>query len=95
VYIAKLIEKGWLYRKFEVLAPHGSFEVAYDGKGIGYEQVTVNGEIANRRQSLFWYVPEFDFLIGGAPARISVRIWAWTQFRSFVFEINGETVYSE
>lgn len=95
MYIAKLLEKGWLYRRFEVLAPHGSFEVAYNGTGIGYEEVLVNGEIASRRQSFWWYVPEFDFAVGGASARISVRVWAWTQIRSFSFEIGGETVYWE
>lgn len=95
MYIAKLLEKRWLYRKFEVLAPHGTFEVAYNGTGIGYEEVLVNGEIAKRKQSLLWYVPEFDFTVGGAQAKISVRVWAWTQIRVFDFEINGETVYSE
>jgi hypothetical protein len=94
MFIAELIEKHWLYRKFQVLAPHGSFEVVYNGWGLGYEEILVNGEIACRAGSL-WYVPEFEFKIGNADAKINVSIWAWMQMRSFDFEIEGETVYSE
>ncbi|HEX8369115.1 MAG TPA: hypothetical protein VF604_11290 [Pyrinomonadaceae bacterium] len=94
MFIAELIEKRWLYRKFQVLAPYGTFEVLYNGCGIGYEEIRVNYEIACRLNSL-WFVPEFEFKIGKANAQINVSVWAWMQIRSFDFEIEGESVYSE
>ncbi|HEX9960156.1 MAG TPA: hypothetical protein VGB00_04455, partial [Pyrinomonadaceae bacterium] len=70
------------------------FEVVYNGLGIGYEEIQVNSEIVCRLSGL-WFAPEFAFKIGRANAKINVRVWAWAQIRSFDFEIEGETVYSE
>jgi len=94
MFIAKLIAKRLLYRKFHVLSPNGSFEVVYNGGGMGYEEILVNGAIASRRSNL-WFVPEFEFKIGNASAKITVSVWVWLRFRSFNFEIEGESVYSE
>lgn len=93
--IANLIEKKWLWRTFHVVSPEGVFEVIYNGKGIGYEEIIVNGEVACRLLSHFWYVPKFDFLIGNLESQVNVRVWAWLQIRSFDLVINGETVYLE
>jgi hypothetical protein len=94
MFIAELVEKYWLYRKFQILSPHGSFEVVYNGWGVGYEEILVNGEIVCR-QSHLWYVPEFNFKLGNADAKITVSVWAWMQIRAFNFEIENESVYSE
>ena len=95
MFIAELIEKRWLYRRFQVLSPNGTFDVVYNGGGIGYEEILVNWQIACRRQSYLWYVPEFEFKIGNANAKITVSIWIWLQIRSFNFEIEDESIYSE
>ncbi|HEX8738246.1 MAG TPA: hypothetical protein VF721_23125 [Pyrinomonadaceae bacterium] len=95
MFIAELTKKRALYRKFQVLSPHGTFEVVYNGGGMGYEEILVDGETACRRNSYFWYVSDFEFKIGGADAKITVRVWIWLQIRSFNFEIEGESVYSE
>ena len=95
MFIAELIEKRALYRKFHVLSPHGTFEVVYNGGGMGYEEILVNGQTACRHNSYFWYVSEFEFKIGRANAKITVHVWVWLQIRSFNFDIDDETVYSE
>ena len=95
MFIANLIEKHWLYRTFNVITPEGLFEVVYNGHGLGFEEVIVNGEIASRVESYFWYVPKFKFNIGNSPAKIEISVWAWFQIRHFNLEINGESVYDE
>lgn len=95
MFIAELVEKSWLYRKFHILSPHGTFEVIYNGGGIGYEEILVDWQIVCRHKSILWYAPEFEFKIGNANAKITVSIWIWLQIRSFDFEIDGESVYSE
>lgn len=93
--IANLIEKKWLWRSFHVVTGDGVFEVAYNGKGTGYEEVTVNGEIACRMQSLLWYEPQFDFKIGNANAQINVKVSALMQIISFNLIVGDAEIYSE
>ena len=93
--VANLMEKKWLLRSFHVVSPEGVFEVTYDGKGMGYEEVLVNGEVACRMQSLFWYVPKFDFFIGSLKSQINVSVGASLQIRSFSLIVDGEVIYSE
>ena len=93
--VANLIVKNWLYRKINVITSEGVFEIVYDGNGLGYEEVLVDGEIATRINSYLWYVPKFEFFVGSLRAKITVSVWVWLQIRSFAIEIDNETVYSE
>ena len=93
--IANLIEKKWLWRTFHVVTPEGTFEVVYDGKGLGFEEVLVNGETACRMSSLFWYVPRFDFVIGSFASQINVKVSPLLQISAFDLIVNDELVYNE
>lgn len=93
--IANLIEKKWLWRSFHVVTGDGVYEVTYNGKGTGYEEVAVDGEIACRLQSLLWYQPQFDFTIGGANAQINVKVSALLQISEFNLIVGGAEIYSE
>ena len=93
--IATLIEKKWLYRSFTVLTNEGVFDVEYDGNGMGYEEILVNGEIAIRKPSVWWYVPRFDFDLGSHKARVDVSISMFMQIKSFSLSVNGSDVYAE
>ena len=93
--VANLIEKKWLYRKINIISSEGVFEIVYDGKGMGYEEVRVDGETAIRTISYMWYVPNFDFLVGTKPAKIKVSVWLWLQIRTFELEVDNQTVYLE
>lgn len=70
---AKLVTKRWLIRAFEISTLSGVYEVAYYGQGMGYECVLVNGAVVDKKNSIFWYVPEFQFRVGDLPAKIKVR----------------------
>ncbi len=92
---AILTEKKWLYREFNVFTPEGVFDLAYDGTGMGFESVLINGKIVARETSYFWYVPEFDFRLGTQPAKISVSVsWRLT-IKRLNFEVNNRVLYSE
>ena len=93
--IANLIEKKWLWRSFHVVTGDGVYEVAYNGKGTGYEEVSVDGEVVCRLQSLLWYQPQFDFTIGGADAQINVKVSALLQIVEFKLIVGGAEIYSE
>jgi len=92
---ARLDEKGWLYRAFEVTTFEGNYRVIYDGRGLGHESVSVNGKFAAGRTSAIWFIPEFSFSVGSIPALLKVRVWPWFAIRSLELIINGEAVYSE
>jgi hypothetical protein len=92
---ARLIEKRWLYREFDVRTPRGGYNVIYYGRGWGYECVLVNDEVVDKKDSYFWHVPEFRFKIGDLPAVIKVRVWPWFALRSFTLEVGGKEVYYE
>lgn len=93
--IANLIEKKWLWRSFHVVTADGVFEVIYNGKGAGYEEVTVNGEIACRLPSLLWYEPRFDFKVGSETSQINVRVSALLQISAFNLIVGDAEIYSE
>lgn len=92
---ARLDEKGWLYRAIEVTTPEGTYRVTYNGRGLGHESVTVNGEFAAGRVSAMWFIPEFSFSVGSIPALLKVKVWPWFAIRSLELIIDGQSLYSE
>jgi hypothetical protein len=92
---ARLDEKGWLYRAIEVTTPEGAYRVTYNGRGLGHESVTVNGEFAAGRVSAMWFIPEFSFSVGSIPALLKVKVWPWFAIRSLELIIDGQSLYSE
>ena len=91
---ARLIRSGWLHRAVEVTLLDGSHVVEYDGRGIGSEQVSVDGAVI-RRASRFWFVPRFEFKLGGWAGGVEVRVWPWLSLRSLVLRVGGRVVYAE
>jgi hypothetical protein len=68
--------------------------VEYDGRGLGYEDVSVDGLVL-RRRSWWWFVPRFEFKLGGHPSVVEVRVWPWLSFRSLVLRVSDRVVYAE
>jgi hypothetical protein len=90
---ARLIRSGWLLRGIEVAMPDGIHFVEYDGRGFGYEQVTVDGLVI--RKSWYWFVPRFEFKLGGYPGSVEVRVWPWLLLRSLVLRVGDRVLYAE
>jgi hypothetical protein len=91
---ARLIYRGWLRRAIEVPLPDGPHVVAYDGTGIGFERVLVDGVVI-RKTSFYWFVPRFEFKLGGWPAVVEVRVWPWLLLRSLVLRVGDSVIYAE
>jgi hypothetical protein len=92
---AELLRSSWLRRAFLVETPLRTFEVEYNGRGMGYESVLVDGVLAAREGAIIWFAPRFDFYVGTWPAALEVRVWPWFVLRSLALWVDGELVYSE
>lgn len=92
---SQLIEKKWLFRRVNVKTAKGNFNIAYFGSGLGYECVFVNDELVSRKDSKYWYVPNFNFNYQGLNFSVNVRVYPWMTIRQFWIEIDGKIIYSE
>jgi|GEM_PF-2772536 len=93
IVAVRLVEKRWLVRELEAHTSRGVYNVAYYGRGMGYECVLVNGKVVDKKNSYFRYVPEFRFMIGNLSAVIKVRVWPWFVLRSLTLEVDGSQIY--
>jgi hypothetical protein len=92
--VARVVRHGWLLRGIEVSMSDGVHFIEYDGRGIGYEQVSVDGAV-NRKISWRWYVPRFEFKVGGYSGVVEVRVWPWLSLKSLVLWVGDRLVYAE
>jgi hypothetical protein len=92
--LAELIRRGWLLRGIEISLSDGIHFVEYDGTGFGYEQVSVDGDVI-RRRSWYWFVPRFEFKVGGHPSVLEVRVWPWLLLRSLVLRVGDRILHAE
>jgi hypothetical protein len=90
---ARLIRRGWLLRGIEVAMSDGLHYVEYDGRGFGYEQVSVDGAMI--RKNWYWFVPRFDFKLAGYSSVVEIRVWPWLLLRSLVLRVGDRVVYAE
>lgn len=91
---ARLVGRGWLRRAIEVALPGGPYLVEYNGRGMGYESVMVDG-VETRKSSRKWFVPRFEFRLGACAADLEVHVWPWLAVRSLVLRIEDRIVYAE
>jgi hypothetical protein len=95
---ATLVARGWLYRKIELAAPL-NVTIEYNGRTIGWESVSVNGRVAVRSISVFWFSPHFEFTIssdcGDFDAALEVSVALWFTLSEFVLSVAGREVYRE
>ena len=48
-----------------------------------------------REISRSWYVPRFEFKLGGWPTVLEVSVWPWLAIRSLVVRVGDRIVYAE
>lgn len=97
---ATLQEKKRLFRKFNVVTPEGIFEVVYNGIGMGYELILVEGEIVASASSDLhsgktWFAPKFKFNVGSLLAVIEINVGWLMAIDSFSLEVDGQQLYAE
>jgi hypothetical protein len=98
---ATLTKKSRFGRVLSVTIPDGDFTVEYNGYGIGYESVLVNGQVAAKRSGWGKMSHRYEFRIGSSKAALTVAIPRWCEvipvcnLSAFALEIDGEVVYAE
>ncbi|HWB14480.1 MAG TPA: hypothetical protein VG826_34965 [Pirellulales bacterium] len=90
-----LVERSWWRREFRVETRVRPVTVVYNGRGVGHEEVLVDGKVAVRKRSWIWFVPHFDFEVDGHSATVDVAVWPWFRISSFRFVIDGHPAYEE
>ena len=91
----RILRRSRLQRAVEVTLPEGIFHVEYIGSGIGYESVRVRPGATVRKTSFRWFVPRFDFEVGGRRAVVGVRVALWLAVCSFALRIDDVVIYEE
>jgi len=99
----KVVLKKWLKRNFKIEAPLGNYELSYNGRGLGSEKVTLNGEkcIQYSLTGLYgtpfkgWFAPTFEINNSGNNFKVEVRIWPWLTIRSLYVYLNNKAIYKE
>jgi hypothetical protein len=92
---ASLVERAWLWRRFWVETDSRVYDVIYNGRGLFYEEVLVDGHVMLRRLSWLWFVPHFEFQLDRHQVAIDVRVWPWLKIRRFRLAIDRMAVYEE
>lgn len=63
-----------LYRRWEFQGWDGPHTLEYNGKGMGYESVLIEGQEVCRLPSHSWFVPRFDFEFMGRDTTLLVQV---------------------
>jgi hypothetical protein len=65
------------------------------GSRMGYELVQVHPGKRSHKMSWLWFVPRFEFDVGGHPAVVEVRVAPWLAVWTFSLQIDDIVVYDE
>lgn len=71
---AKLVRRSWLTREWDVEVAGEHHRVKYNGTGVGFEEVLLDGLRACVVRTRHWFAPRFEFVVAGAPALVEVDI---------------------
>ena len=91
----QLLEKKWLKRVFQVETDTGIHRIEYNGRGIGFETVKVDGQVSVQKRSWFWFIPKFTFQLESISGEINVRVGPSLSIRSFRLILNSVIYYQE
>lgn len=95
---AELLTAGWLYRKVRIMWPIDAV-IEYTGRLPAYDQVKVDGRVAQRVIIWFWFANRFEFAVptsqGPAKVQIRLRVDLWTRITRFSIAAGDRIVYRE
>ena len=100
---AELVSKRFLVRVLHVVTPQRVHEVIYDGHGLGYESIYLDGDLAVRRSGWRGRMSQvYEFQLDATRrAKLSVALPVLGEFLLFFdlnytcLEIDGAVVYQE
>lgn len=94
----KLVSSGWLYRKVHIFEPIDAM-IEYSARLPGFDQVKLNGRVAQRILIWFWFATRFDFSVptsqGPVRVQIDLSVNLRTQITRFAIAAGDRVVYRE
>ncbi len=90
---ARLIRRGWLKRRIEFSLSDRVHVIEYSGRGLA-DKISVDGNVI-RKFSWYWFVPRFEFEVGGHNGIVDVRVWPWLLLRCLTLRVGDQVVYAE
>jgi hypothetical protein len=91
----RLVRSAWLVRVWEIIINGKTYRVEYNGWGMGYESVIVNGEVVARFGTMTAMVPKFDFVLDQQPVTLLLNANIWGKIYTMQLQIADHIVYSE
>lgn len=98
---SELLQRNKFVRVVLITCPEGLWEVTYNGRGMGFETVHVNGVDVARRSGSGRMSQRYEFRLGERCVALSVAVPWWCELLplgdlNFVrLEIDGKIVYEE
>ena len=84
-----------LWRLLELRIDGAVHLLEYQGAGMGFEEVRVDGEVAVQKRSFVWFVPRFEFAVAGHPALLEVRVGWLLKISALRLRVDSWPVYTE
>ncbi len=92
---AAIKPRRWVKRGIEIHSADKVIPIRYSGRGIGTEKLVIADQEIVAHSPYGWFVPHFEAQVGDDRVVVRVGVWPWLALRSFLIDINGETVYAE
>ena len=98
-----VLARGWLLRRLAVSGPCPCV-VEYNGRGMGFESVLVNGALAarvrgdlGRFRDWFWLQPRLEFDLPGPRGRLRgcIEVTGILRLSAFRLSVSDKVLYSE
>jgi hypothetical protein len=91
----QLVSETNLRRLWTITLPEGRFNLEYDARGLGFEQVLLDGEVVCRRESWVRAAPRFEFHVGNQRAELEVKLTMQPAIGSLCLTLDDDVVYAE
>ena len=85
----------WLKRTLRIEINKYIFNLEYNGRGLGKEEVMLNGVSLNRQSSITWFAPTFEIKNNNDTFKVEIRVWPWLSIRSMYVFLNNDIIYKE
>jgi hypothetical protein len=95
LFRATLERASWLRRVLRVCWPEGEQQIAYSGRSLMEERITLDGKLEVKYRIGSWFRPVSRFFMASWPAAIVLRVWPWLAIRSFHLLIDGKVLYCD
>lgn len=95
LFRATLEKASWLRRVLRVCSSEGEYSIAYSGRSLMEERITLDGKLEVKHRIRSWFRPVSRFFVASRPAAIVLRVWPWLTIRSFHLLIDGKVLYCD